>query len=89
MRFLLLAASSFLLSGCWFIFIPGSVVNEISDSITGDKGQNCVSAGSKIADRVRMPGGGWATVKSVSGTSVRCTDPKLPLRAELEFDPIK
>lgn len=27
------------LSGCWFIFIPGSAVGAISDGITGSKGE--------------------------------------------------
>lgn len=74
-----------LLSGCWFIFIPGSVISAVSDSITGAKGENCVSNQAKVGDRIRMPNGAVGVVKSLSGTSVRCSQLELPIRAELEF----
>ena len=73
------------LSGCWFVFIPGSVTSAISDSITGDKGEHCVSRGAAVGDTVRMPGGGRATVVSLSGESIRCQTPEMPIRAELAF----
>jgi hypothetical protein len=85
----LLTLAAILLSGCWFIFIPGSVVGAVTDAVTGAEGNNCVGANAKAGDRVRTPGGGWATIKSVSGTSVRCTDANLPVRALLEFDPVR
>jgi len=81
----LLAVFTFSLQGCWFIYIPGSVTGTISDSITGAEGSNCVSANAKVGDTVRMPGGGRGTIKSLSGTSVRCTNPELPIRALLVF----
>ncbi len=75
-----------LLSGCWFVFIPGSVVGAVSDSMTGAKGDNCVSANVKVGDRIRLPGGGRARVKSLSGTSIRCTSPELPIHAPLAHE---
>lgn len=87
-RLIPLFLAPFCLQGCLFIYLPGSVTSAISDSITGAEGQNCVGANAKVGDRVRTPGGGWATVKSLSGTSMRCTNPELPIRALLAFDSI-
>ena len=81
----LLAVLILTLQGCWFIYIPGSVTGSISDSITGAEGSNCVGANAKVGDKVRLPGGGVGTIKSLSGTSVRCTNPELPIRALLVF----
>lgn len=74
------------LSGCWFVFIPGSVTSAVSDSITGAEGNHCVGANAKVGDMIRLPGGGKARVKSLSGTSIRCQKPELPIRAMLVFD---
>lgn len=84
---LLALMASFSLSGCFFIYIPGSVVSAVSDSITGAEGNNCVGESARVGDRVRTPGGGWATIKSLSGRSTRCQDPSMPIRALLAFDP--
>jgi hypothetical protein len=73
------------LQGCFFFFIPGSVVGKISDSMTGAEGQNCVSASAKVGDTVRTPDGRPATVKSLSGESTRCKNPSMPVRALLEI----
>ena len=78
---MLLAATQ--LTGCFFIFIPGSVVGAVSDSITGAAGANCVSSGAKVGENVRMADGSLKQVKSLSGTSTRCADANLPIRAEL------
>lgn len=77
----LLAPLAFLLQGCWFIFIPGSVTSAISDSVTGAEGSNCVGANAKVGDNIRLTGGAQATIKSLSGTSTRCTNPEYPIRA--------
>ena len=82
---LLFAALTFPLQGCWFIFIPGSVTGAISDAITGAEGSHCVGANVKVGDTIRLPGGGRAQVKSLSGTSMRCTVPEYPIRAMLDF----
>lgn len=86
MRFAIIISACLLLQGCWFVFIPGSLMAAVSDGITGAEGNHCVSAGAKVGDKVKMPGGGVATVKSLSGTSVRCQQPELPIRAMLIFD---
>ena len=80
-----LVALTLPLQGCWFIFIPGSVIDKVSDSMTGAEGTNCVGANAKVGDRVRMPDGSTGTIKSLSGTSIRCKDPQLPIRALLEL----
>jgi hypothetical protein len=81
----LLAALTLFLQGCLFFYIPGSVTSAVSDSITGSEGNNCVGANAKVGDKIRLPGGGVGTIKSLSGTSVRCTNPELPIRALLGF----
>lgn len=83
-RMLLLAAFTFSVQGC-FVWIPGSVISSVSDSITGSEGSHCVGANTKVGDTIRLPGGGRGTVKSLSGTSVRCTNPEQPIRALLVF----
>lgn len=77
-----------LLQGCFFIFIPGSVIDAASDAVTGAQGNNCVTAGAKVGDRVHLLNGTYGTVVSLSGTSVRCTQPELPIRALLKMDNI-
>jgi hypothetical protein len=81
--FTLLAAACALLQGCFFFVIPGSVTGKISDAITGAKGANCVGASAKVGDRIRLPDSSLLTIKSLSGTSDRCTVPQYPIRAEL------
>lgn len=85
-KLILLMALTLPLQGCWFVFIPGSAIGAVSDSFTGAEGSHCVGANAKIGDAIRLPGGGRATVKSLSGTSVRCTNPEMPIRALLAFD---
>jgi hypothetical protein len=75
------------LNGCWFVYVPGSLVGSISDSFTGAEGSHCVGASAKVGDRIRLPGGGHGTVVSLSGTSARCTQDAYPIRAMLQLDP--
>jgi hypothetical protein len=84
---LLLVIASVSVQGCFFFVIPGSVTGKISDAITGAKGANCVRESTKVGDQIRGPDGNIGTVKSLSGTSQRCTDERYPIRAELEFVP--
>lgn len=72
------------LAGCWFVFIPGSLLQKASDGITGAEGDHCVAATAKVGDRMGLPNGGMGEIKSLSGTSVRCTDPNKPIRARIE-----
>ncbi len=87
MRYLLIACALCGLSGCWFVFIPGSVVGAVTDTLTGASGDHCVAESAKVGGRISLSGGRTATVKSLSGTSSRCTNPLLPIRAELAVDP--
>jgi len=70
--------------GC-FVFIPGSVIDAVSDGITGDEGEHCVAAHAKVGDVVSLPGNGRGTIVSLSGKSMRCKDSSTPIRAELSF----
>lgn len=72
------------LGGCFFFFVPGSLIQKASDGITGAEGDHCVSSSAKVGDRTSMPFGGSGEIKSLSGTSVRCTDPQRPIRARIE-----
>jgi len=81
----LLAALSTDANAWFFFFIPGSVTGKIADAITGSEGENCVSPDKKVGDTFRSPNGNVATIKSLSGTSSRCTKPELPIRALVEY----
>ena len=83
-KILSILALTLSLQGCFFVYIPGSVINGISDGMTGAEGSNCVGSNAKVGDRIRLPDGSTGVVKSLSGTSTRCTDPNLPIRALLE-----
>lgn len=65
----------------FLFFIPGQAL----ETIEGKKGQNCVSPAMKVGDQIRSVNGDILTVKSLSGTSVRCKQPERPILAELEF----
>jgi len=67
----------------FFFFLPGSVTGAISDAVTGSEGSNCVGPNAKVGDNIRLPTG-VMTIKSLSGTSSRCTQPEFPIRALLE-----
>lgn len=69
----------------FFFFLPGSVTGKIADSVTGAEGEHCVAQNAKIGDVIKLPNGGTATIKSLSGTTSRCTQPELPIRALLDF----
>lgn len=71
------------LSGCFFVFIPGSVVGAVSDSVTGDRGEHCVAESVAVGARLRLPSGASGTVTSLSGHSYRCNDARRPIRAEI------
>jgi len=79
---------SFNANAWFFFFIPGSVTSAISDAITGSEGSNCVGQQVAVGGIVRLSNGGYARVKSLSGTSSRCPDPNMPIRAMLEPIPL-
>lgn len=84
-RTILAALAATQLSGCFFVFIPGSLIQKASDSITGAEGDHCVHSGAKVGDKLTAPDGRVGEVKSLSGTSVRCGDANKPIRARIEF----
>jgi hypothetical protein len=61
----------------FFFFIPGSVTGRISDSIAGAEGENCVGPSASVGSAIQLPNGTLMTIKSLSGTSVRCTKPRI------------
>jgi hypothetical protein len=69
----------------FFFFIPGSVTGKIGDALTGAEGDQCVKETAKVGDVLRSPSGNTAVIKSLSGTSTRCQNNDLPIRARLEF----
>lgn len=71
------------LAGCFFFWIPGSVVKGVGDALTGASGEHCVGRGAKVGDRITLPDGRVGTVQSLSGTSVYCERPEHPIRAAL------
>lgn len=71
------------LSGCFFVFIPGSLIQKVSDGITGAEGEHCVGRGAKVGDRITLPDGRTGVVQSLSGTSTRCGNESMPIRAAL------
>jgi hypothetical protein len=79
---------SFNANAWFFFFIPGSVTSAISDAITGSEGSNCVGQQVAVGGIVRLSNGGYARVKSLSGTSSRCPDSNMPIRAMLEPIPL-
>lgn len=83
---LLLATASTSANAFFFFFLPGSATSKISDAITGSEGDNCVSATAKVGDTITSINGNTAVIKSLSGTSSRCQDTKLPIRALLQFN---
>ena len=85
MKFTLAIAATLLLQGCWFVFIPGSVIQAVGDSVTGSFGNYCVSSSAVAGNKVRTPGGGTATVDKISGPSNRCPE-ATPIRAQVTFD---
>jgi hypothetical protein len=84
--FFVLAALSTSAHAWWFFFIPGAVVSGIGDAITGAEGAHCVGETAKVGDRIQLPNGSSMIVKSLSGTSSRCANPALPIRAKLEAE---
>lgn len=71
------------LHGCFVFYIPPSVINAASDSLSGAEGEHCVDSRAKVGDSITLPNGSVWKVASLSGTSSRCQNPTLPIRAKL------
>lgn len=87
MRLIIVLVMIFPLSGCWFIFIPGSAMDAIGDAMAGHRGNTCVSATAYEGQTIIMPNGKSGTLIKLEGESRRCTQPHLPIRAIVEFQP--
>jgi len=68
-------------ANAFFFVIP---TGKISDLITGAEGNNCVANTSKVGDKIILGGGKVGEIKSLSGTSTRCTSQIHPVRALIE-----
>ncbi len=85
-KIVFISAMALSLQGCWLVFIPGSMIDAASDAITGAEGSSCVGAAAKVGDKVQIPAQKLGTIKSLSGTSIRCKQPEYPIRALLAFE---
>lgn len=83
LRVLMVVVAMASLQGCLAVVVPGSVVGAVSDAITGAEGANCVGPVAKVGDRIRLSDGSIGEIRSLSGTSTRCTQPEFPIRAQL------
>jgi len=76
-------ASLFLVANtahAWIIIPTGA----ISDLITGAEGNNCVTNAAKVGDKMPFGNGKVGEIKSLSGTSTRCTNGSQPIRALIQ-----
>jgi hypothetical protein len=67
----------------FFIFIPGSAIDAIGDAITGATGDHCVKDSAVVGDKVKLSDGSVHEIQKLSGTSPRCQNSQLPIRALL------
>lgn len=74
------------LGGCFFVFIPGSVMAKASDAVTGASGEHCVGRGAKVGDKIVMADGKLGTVQKLSGESMGCSNASMPIRAAVAVD---
>jgi hypothetical protein len=86
LKYFLLIALAPLVQGCFFIYIPGSAIDATADTISGARGDNCVSATAKVGDRILLTSGAYGTIVSLSGTSYRCKQPEFPIRAVVQLN---
>lgn len=87
LRLAAVAPALLALQGCFFVWIPGSLISKAGDAITGSKGEHCVGKAAKVGDIITLPGNGRGRVVSLSGTSSRCNS-NYPIRAELDLEPV-
>lgn len=86
MRILAICCIAPFLGGCFFIYLPPSATSAIGDSLTGNTGQHCVGEAAQIGSYVKAPDGRVGKVIKLEGTTSRCGDPRMPIRAVLEFE---
>lgn len=72
------------LQGCFAVIpIPGPVMDAGHDTLTGERGNNCIPDTLKVGDHIRLPNGSMGTITEISGRSTRCVEPGLPIRATI------
>lgn len=84
MRTLVCVSLMLSLQGCFFVYLPGSVVGGVSDALTGSFGNRCIAPNVKVGDQI-MADGKLATVDRISGPSGRCSEPS-PIRAQISYN---
>ena len=88
MKVIAVTALALVLQGCNYIFIPGQVNAAIFDSLTGQRGEHCVSEAVKVGDRINLGDGKRGVVESLA-RSHRCAQVTLadgtsaPIRANI------
>jgi hypothetical protein len=58
-------------------------MNAAADGISGAQGDHCVNTYAKVGDTITLPNGTLWKVESLSGTSYRCQNAAMPIRAKL------
>ena len=82
MRILLLIPIVLSLQGCFFFFWTSGM----TDALTGAEGDHCVGTAAQVGSQIKLHDGRMATVESLSGTSTRCRNEVLPIRAKLRLE---
>lgn len=77
MRGLLVVALALSLQGCFFIWIPGSLI----DSAVHGGTPYCVGEHTKVGDTISLIEGGSVVIKKLKGHSSRCKTRELPILA--------
>lgn len=65
LRYVIIVAAALTLQGCWFVFIPGSLISGAADAMSGNQGQNCVGETARVGDRIRLNDGRIGTVQKL------------------------
>ena len=81
LKFLTLVLILFTLGGCWFVIIP---IGPIVRLIQGPR--LCSPMGKVVGDRIRTPGGRWATITEVLGEDQACMNPAHPILVGVKWD---
>jgi hypothetical protein len=78
---LVLGFGMLFLQGCWFVIIP---IGPIVKLIQGPR--LCSPMGKAVGDRMRTPGGRWATITEVLGEDQACMNPSHPILVGVKWD---
>ena len=82
MKYIFLFVSLFFLYGCWFVILP---IGPIVRAIQGPR--YCVGISQVVGDRIKTPGGKWATITKLQGEDTSaCKTPIYPILANVTFD---